>query len=101
VGSGGLEPPALYPEFRLLNYCFQYLIVWSLETILPARATPTTTLLKYSTIELKFLVNIILTNEENAITPTKDIAKSIVNAILTFRLFRLFYKSRILLIKFE
>gem|GEM_PF-3845158 len=53
-GSGGLEPPALYPEFRLHNYWFQCLIVWSLETVLPARATPTTTLMIPFIIVVKF-----------------------------------------------
>jgi hypothetical protein len=87
VGSGGLEPPALYPEFRLLNYWFQRLIVWSLETVLPARATPTTTLLILSIIAVKFVINIIVTNEQNVTTPTKDIANSIVNVTFKLRLF--------------
>jgi hypothetical protein len=87
VGSGGLEPPALYPEFRLLNYWFQRLIVWSLETVLPARATPTTTLLILSIIAVKYCINIIVTNEENVTTPTKDIANSIVNVTFKLRLF--------------
>jgi len=86
VGSGGLEPPALYPEFRLLVYWFQCLIVWSLETVLPARATPTTTLLILSIIAVKFCINIIVTNEENVTTPTKDIANSTVNVTFKLRL---------------
>ena len=87
MGSGGLEPPALYPEFRLLNYWFQHLIVWSLETVLPARATPTTTLLILFIIVVKFCINIIVTNEENVTTPTKDIANSTVNVTFKLRLF--------------
>lgn len=85
---GDSNPPALYPKFRLLNNWFQRLIVWSLETVLPARATPTTTFLILSIIAVKFCINIIVTNEENVTTPTKDIANSIVN--VTFKL-RLFY----------
>jgi hypothetical protein len=87
VGSGGLEPPALYPEFRLLNCWSQRLIVWSLATVLPARATPTTTLLILSIIVVKFRINIIVANEANGTTPTKDIANSTVNVTLKLRLF--------------
>ena len=93
MGSGGLEPPALCPEFRLLNYWFQRLIVWSLDTILPARATPTTTLLILSIIVVKFRINIIVINEENVTTPTKDIANSIVNVTLKLRLFCLIFET--------
>jgi len=56
-------------------------------TILPTRATPTATLLILSFIVVKFRINIIVTNEEKATTPTKDIANSTV--IVTFKL-RLF-----------
>ncbi|PZV87229.1 hypothetical protein CLV31_101101 [Algoriphagus aquaeductus] len=58
-----------------------------LETVLPARATPTTTLLIFSIIAVKFSINIIVTNEENDIIPTKDIVNSIVNEIFKLRLF--------------
>ena len=56
-------------------------------TILPTRATPTATLLILSIIVVKFWINIIVTNEENATTPTKDIANSTVNVTFKLRLF--------------
>jgi len=56
-------------------------------TILPTRATPTATFLILSIIVVKFWINIIVTNEENVTTPTKDIANSTVNVTLKLRLF--------------
>ena len=87
MGEWGTRTPSSLPWIRLLAHLFQCLIVWSLETVLPARATPTTTLLIMFIIAVKFIINIIVTNEENVTTPTKDIANSTVNVTFILRLF--------------
>jgi hypothetical protein len=52
------------------------------------RATPATTLLNLSIIVEKFRTKIIVTNEENCMTPTKDNANSAVNVTFKLRLLR-------------
>ena len=56
-------------------------------TILPTRATPTTTHLILLTIVIKFIFNTIVAKAENTKLPTMDIANLTVN--VTFKLKKL------------
>ena len=87
VGRGGLEPPCSLSRIQISQPMVSMSYSMEFGTILPTRATPTTTLLILSTIVVKFWINIIVTNEENVTTPTKDIANSIVNVTFKLRLF--------------
>ena len=55
-------------------------------TVLPTRATPTTTLMNLFIIVVKFFIDIISANEENAKLQTTDIVKAIVKLIFKLRL---------------
>ena len=74
MGSGGIEPPIRYSKLESLYLNHVMSCNAKFGFFLPIRVTSTTTLMIFITIVLKiWVVTIIVINEENTKTPTKDI----------------------------